>query len=105
MPEPETPSYVLTLIVLLSVCLFFLACLVLMHFRLSRRLRRVEGQLEAARQDKEEQEAGPSVAESSPGGTFEIFLNENSAHREMSKSEQFAAFRKWRHAKGMNWSK
>lgn len=105
MPEPETPLYVFTLIVLLSASLFFLVCLLGMHFRLSRRLKKIEGQLDAARQAREELEAGPSVAESSAGGAFEIFLKENSAHREMSKGEQFAAFRKWRHDKGMNWSK
>jgi len=34
---------------------------------------------------------------------FEAFLAEDAARRELPKKEQFAAFRRWRAEKGMNW--
>ena len=43
-------------------------------------------------------------AETTSGGAFEIFLNEESSRRALPKSEQFAAYRQWRQEKGMNWS-
>lgn len=36
-------------------------------------------------------------------GAFEAFLEEDPARRELPKKEQFAAFRHWRAAKGLNW--
>ncbi len=35
---------------------------------------------------------------------FRQFLEEDPARREMSKKEQFSAFRKWRSERGLNWS-
>lgn len=40
-----------------------------------------------------------------PGTPFEEFLNEDPENRRLSKKEQFKAYRKWRAAKGLNWSK
>jgi hypothetical protein len=37
------------------------------------------------------------------GTPFDEFLNEDPARRAMSKKEQFAAYRDWRSAKGLNW--
>lgn len=37
------------------------------------------------------------------GTPFEEFLTEDPARRTMSKKEQFAAYRDWRSAKGLNW--
>jgi hypothetical protein len=34
---------------------------------------------------------------------FEAFLAEDPARRQLPKKEQFAAFRRWREEKGMNW--
>jgi hypothetical protein len=34
---------------------------------------------------------------------FDAFLAEDPARRELPKKEQFAAFRRWRAEKGMNW--
>ncbi len=34
---------------------------------------------------------------------FAAFLEEDPARRELPKREQFAAFRKWREDKGLNW--
>ncbi|MEX1113961.1 MAG: hypothetical protein WEB53_01850 [Akkermansiaceae bacterium] len=104
MPEPEVPSYVLTLVYLLSACLSLLGLLLIMSFRISRRLGRIERQAGAVRVETLAAEAGPSLAETSPGGAFETFLNEDPSRRELNKGEQFAAYRQWRHENGMNWS-
>jgi hypothetical protein len=34
---------------------------------------------------------------------FEVFLAEDPARAELPKKEQFAAFRRWREDKGLNW--
>lgn len=34
---------------------------------------------------------------------FAAFLDEDPSRKELPKKEQFAAFRKWREAKGLNW--
>jgi hypothetical protein len=39
------------------------------------------------------------------GSLFEEFLDEDPQRRDLGKKEQFAAFRAWRSAKGLNWSK
>ncbi len=104
MPEPEVPSYVLTLVLLLSGCLSLLGLLLIMSFRISRRLGRIERQGGPSRVEAQAAVAGPSLAETSPGGAFETFLKEDPSRRELSKGEQFAAYRQWRHEKGMNWS-
>jgi hypothetical protein len=92
-----------TVYFLLGVCLALLVLAVLLVFRISARLRRLEELLTAAmRGDSGTEE--PSVAETSPGGAFEAFLKEDPAHREGTKAEQFAAYRDWRRQKGMNWS-
>lgn len=44
-----------------------------------------------------------SHIEVAPGTPFEEFLNENPERRSLSKKEQFAAYRDWRSAKGLNW--
>lgn len=102
MPEIVAPYSILPLTVLLGCCLVLLVILLFMSFRISGRLRRIERKLE--QQNTEVSDSGPTVAESSPGGAFEAFLDEDPVRREMTKSEQFAAFRQWRHEKGMNWS-
>ncbi|MEO5713473.1 MAG: hypothetical protein ABIT37_08280 [Luteolibacter sp.] len=104
MPEIASPSYVLPLTVLLVCCLVMLVFLLFMSFRILSRLGWIERRLEQQKADVQVAETGPTVAESSPGGAFEAFLDEDPARRELTKSEQFTAFRQWRHAKGMNWS-
>jgi len=102
MQDPAAPSYILPLTVLLICCLALLVFLLFMSLRISWRLGWIERKLE--QQKAEVSDSGPTVAESSPGGAFEAFLDEDPARRELTKSEQFAAFRQWRHEKGMNWS-
>lgn len=104
MPEPEAPSYVLTLVILLSSCLGLLVLLVIMSFRISGRLGRIERRAAQQKSEASASDSGPTLAETSPGGAFEVFLSEDPSRRELTKGEQFAAFRQWRHEKGMNWS-
>lgn len=105
MPEAETP---LTLIILLSTCIGLLLILVAMALRISGRLVKLEKSLSQTRNrsssPSEPAPAAPSAAETSPGGAFEAFLDEDPARRSLSKSEQFAAYRQWRQEKGLNWS-
>lgn len=93
-----------TVIALLSCCLGLLILAVLMLCRISSRMSRIESLLVKDVGRSEALDETPSVAETSPGGAFETFLNEDPARRSMTKGEQFAAYRQWRHEKGMNWS-
>ncbi len=104
MPDVVTPSHLLPLTLLLVACLVGVLFLLFMSFRISRRLGWIERRLVQEKTDAAASDSGPTVAESSPGGAFEAFLSEDPARRELTKSEQFASFRKWRHEKGMNWS-
>ena len=104
MQETGAPSLILPLVILLAVCLMLLVFLLFMSFRISWRLGWIERKMEQNKADAQVSDHVPSVAETSPGGAFEAFLNEDPARKEMTKSEQFAAYRQWRHEKGMNWS-
>ena len=104
MTEPEVPSYVLTVVILLSLCLGMLGLLVIMSFRISGCLRRIEKSARLSQGDAPVLESEICTAETSAGGAFEEFLSEEPARREMTKGEQFAAYRQWRNEKGMNWS-
>lgn len=103
MPEPENQS----LITLLWTCIGLSSLLLVLVFWLSARLGRLEKLLggKAAQAEKPEETGdSESSVETSPGGAFETFLNEDPTRRELPKKEQFAAYREWRHQKGMNWS-
>lgn len=100
MPEPETNPTV----ILLYICIGLLVLAVVLIFRVSRKLSRLEGQISKKVDRSEASEHGPSLAETSPGGAFEAFLAEDPARLQLTKAEQFAAYRQWRHEKGMNWS-
>ena len=96
----ETP---LTIILLTtSVGLSVLGLFV--TFGLARRLLRIEHLLTRQEARLEAAETSPSVAETSAGGAFEVFLGEVPERRRLTKGEQFAAYRQWRQEKGMNWS-
>ena len=101
MPESEAP----TLIILLSTCAGLLVLLLLLVFRISWRLSRIEKNLTYHSHGHSESPApAPSAAETSPGGAFEAFLSEDPERRNLTKGEQFSAYRRWRQEKGMNWS-
>ncbi len=93
-----------TVVVLLSCCLGLVALMTLLLLGVSGRVRRIEKLLHESTSRQEMADDAPSVAETSPGGAFENFLNEDPSRKSLSKSEQFAAYRQWRHEKGMNWS-
>ncbi len=101
MPESEVSNVV----VLLASCAGLLVLVLFLIIRISSRLARIE-RLVVQGQTRHESaaEQGPSVAETSPGGAFEAFLNEDPARRDLPKGEQFSAYRLWRQEKGMNWS-
>jgi len=101
MPDPG----VSTVVILLSACVGMLFMLVLIALRIGGRLLRIERALMRQKDD----EAGlrdslPPLPEAESGGAFDEFLREDPARRLMVKSEQFAAYRQWRQARGMNWS-
>ncbi len=100
MPESEMS----TMVILLASCAGLLVLLLLLVFRISGRLARMEVLLGQGQNHRETGDSAPSAAERSAGGAFEIFLNEDPARRDLPKAEQFSAFRQWRHEKGMNWS-
>lgn len=100
MPEPVAPMVV----ILLSSAVGLLVLLLALVMGIFRRLSRIERRLAAGLGRPEAAESDPSLAETSPGGAFETFLNEDAARRALSKGEQFAAYRRWRQAKGLNWS-
>jgi len=95
-----------TLLILLGCSLGLTFLVVLLMFGMSSRLRRVESLLQqnASSSRSEPDHEAPSAAETSRGGAFEAFLDEEPGRRELTKSEQFSAYRKWRQEKGMNWS-
>ena len=101
MPESDGS---LLLLFLLGTCLVLLVVVVALLVRISSRLTRLETQAQQPVRTHEPADESPTAAESSPGGAFEVFLGEDPARRELSKAEQFSAFRKWRQEKGMNWS-
>jgi len=100
MPESQESQ---TLLILVCACAGLLVILIFMLLRIGSRLSNIEGRL-ASRKTPETPEAAPSVAETSPGGAFESFLEEDPGRREMPKKEQFAAYRQWRQERGLNWS-
>lgn len=57
----------------------------------------------AAKAASVEDERDESGTEDELSGPFLDFLNEDPARREMPKKEQFAAYRRWRSARGLNW--
>jgi biopolymer transport protein ExbB/TolQ len=101
MPEPG----VSTVVILLGTITGLLFLLLLTALRIGSRLWRVEklleGQREAESAVRETQQRVPDV---NPNGAFEEFLREDPARRDLSKSEQFSAYRKWRQERGLNWS-
>jgi len=97
-PETESPL----LLNLLFTALGLLVLLIFVSWNISRRLARIERRL--APWQASSDPTPPSAAETSAGGAFEAFLSEDPARRNLPKGEQFAAYRKWRQEKGLNWS-
>jgi hypothetical protein len=84
-------------------CLCGLALLgLLVALRISSRLARIERLLRHQTPDVEAAAARHDESRRlSP--EFEQFLTEEPARRELPKSEQFAAYRRWRKERGLSW--
>ena len=100
MPESD----VSLLIILPAICLGLLVLILFLVLRISSRLSRMEKAAGRSSSRLEAPEPAPSAAETSPGGAFEAFLSEDPSRRDLTKGEQFSAYRQWRQEKGMNWS-
>ena len=96
MPEIEL------ILLILAVCL--LAWLAWQAGRMLARLARIEARISQVSLPVEASGQDPASVQPSPGGWFESFLEEDPSRRSLPKSEQFAAFRKWRKEKGLSWS-
>ncbi|MES2476267.1 MAG: hypothetical protein V4640_10835 [Verrucomicrobiota bacterium] len=99
------PEFDATLLTLLSgTCLALLVGVTVALVRVSGRLSRIETLLQHPTARPESAESVSTDTESSNSGAFELFLSEDASRRELTKGEQFSAYRKWRQQKGMNWS-
>ena len=91
---------------LLAVCAGCLLVLAAVALWSARCLRRITMLLEAGVPSV----VSPIAAATDTGapaarGEFETFLTEDPARRQLTKGEQFSAYRRWRQEKGLNWSK
>jgi len=96
-----------SLVTLLSVGCGLLVLCTFLGLRILSRLKQIENKLSQITRRTESSstaEIAPSRAETSPGGAFETFLDEDPNRRKLAKGEQFGAYRQWRQDKGMNWS-
>lgn len=90
---------------MLALCAGCLIVLLGIVLRMAGRLRRVEKLLASREAGNGTVVIAASAGTSAPRGEFETFLTEDPARRQLSKGEQFSAYRKWRREKGLNWSK
>jgi hypothetical protein len=83
----------------------FLLLLLMFAWWLCVRLGRIEKMLASlASRVEPAPNVQPPAIETQPGGAFEMFLSEDPQRRKLPKGEQFAAYRRWRQEKGLNWS-
>jgi hypothetical protein len=99
---PESDSH--TVLILLYTAVALLVLLLGMAIGIRRRLSRIESRMLEPAGRHGDAESALSHAETSAGGAFEAFLNEDPARRNLPKGEQFAEYRRWRQEKGLNWS-
>jgi hypothetical protein len=97
-------TQVLAIIILLAVGVGLLVLLVLVVTRIARCVQRVERVLERTRGTGDAAVTAPESKPSRQDGEFVAFLQEDPARRQLTKSEQFSAYRRWRRDKGLNWS-
>lgn len=100
MPETDYPM----LPILLPIAVGLLVFVFMLCWSITRQLARIERQLTEIANRSGPETSPPSHAETQVGGAFETFLSEDPARRLLPKAEQFAAYRKWRHENGLNWS-
>ena len=92
-----------TLATLLWLFAGILVVIVMLFFRISWRLARIESMVFHQRSRPDTKDQAPSRGETAQGGAFEAFLSEDPNRRKLKKSERFTAYRKWRQENGMNW--
>ena len=111
-----TMEFPLSITILCYVTVALLALILLVLVRISgkittvsQRLRKLGSRSEksssSASSSDSEAETESQNVEAGPGTPFEEFLNEDPKHRTLPKKDQFKEYRKWRAAKGLNWSK
>ncbi len=100
MPDSDASTTVATLLWLYAG---LLVLVMMLFFRISWRLARIETLVTQIKSRPETAEQAPSAGETSQGGAFEAFLSEDPSRRNLAKSEQFSTYRKWRQENGMNW--
>jgi hypothetical protein len=100
MPDHELSS---TAIILLGSVLGCLLLLLVLVIGISRKVSRIAIQLSTldALQASAPQENSPGSQQPT---LFDDFLAEDPSRSKLTKNEQFAAYRKWRQEKGLNWS-
>ena len=98
MPETE--------MILSVVALLLLAWLTWQIGRVLSCLLRIEARMKQGGDGQAARGGEPSMAAApKPGTAYDAFLAEDPSRRELPKAEQFAAYRKWRREKGLNWEK
>lgn len=107
MPTVLEPAFPASVIALAYMAVILLIAILIMLFRLSGLLSGLSAKVgKSSRSSKlEEQGTESTMVEVDPGTPFEEFLTEDPARRNLSKKEQFKAYRIWRAEKGLNWSK
>lgn len=103
-PETVIP---MSLWILLGTTLFFVLLVWIGQLRLGKRLSRIEHKIArpgGGRSDSGLAEAERKADEKEQYLIFQEFLDEDPSRADLPKKEQFAAFRKWRNEKGLNWS-
>ncbi len=100
---PDTNSQIVVILLISLLGLMVLTAFLL--FKVLRRLRHIEQSLAKSISNQETRDLTPSPIETAAGGAFESFLKEDPSRRNLSKGEQFAAYRQWRQECGLNWSK
>ncbi|WP_411826386.1 hypothetical protein [Luteolibacter sp. AS25] len=106
MPTSFSPEFPLSIIILSYIATFLLAVILLVLFRISSQLTLLSGSMaKSSRPTKAtEKEELPNISEPEPGSPFDEFLTEDPERKNLTKKEQFKAYRKWRSEKGLNWS-
>ncbi len=104
---PSEAGIPLNLWILLATILFFVLIIWTGQLRLGSRLKKIEQQMfktggagGRTAQAEEERKAD----EKEQYLFFQEFLDEDPQRQDLPKKEQFAAFRKWRREKGLNWN-
>ncbi len=90
--------------ILLTLALCLLSVILWQMRRILARLKRIEQLMPEIPSKHEASTEDAPPPETGAGSLFESFLSEEPSRRSLPKSEQFAAYRKWRNDKGLNWS-